>query len=285
MNETSKHEDEEPQIEPSPENSVPTLENKEELGSKEAIEEVKNWVKKTVQEWHDKVNPDYIFVTETAGVPYGYVLKKTWENAYPDEECPDFYRIDPGATRERTDDWVEKDERKDKGIKKYFQKRIKKDNAKIIVFDEGGGDFIENSFSRAGSIGRTAIEIRDAYRDFIDKKEGEIWIAHGAPEKSGEEFILGMIKSGNPGEPDYREIFKRPTSKLFGSRSSYRGESEDEKLINDSNRKKGEHTLVGGIVKHPGQRKRAIEFVKQLRKIGKEAGEELHIELEKEREE
>lgn len=66
-----------------------------------------------------------------------------------------------------------------------------------------------------------------------------------------------------------------------------RSYSDDEALIFDEELKRifdeGNYTLAGRIVKHPEQRKKAIAFVKKLRKIGEGAGKELYAELGKEK--
>ena len=43
-------------------------------------------------------------------------------------------------------------------------------------------------------------------------------------------------------------------------------------------------TLAGKIVKNPEQKKRAMKLIDELKRIGKEAGEELKTELKKEQE-
>ena len=60
-------------------------------------EKIKEWAMELVESWHDNINPDYIFVTDTSAVRYGYVLKEAWKKAYPDEKAPVFYRINPMA--------------------------------------------------------------------------------------------------------------------------------------------------------------------------------------------
>ena len=85
-----------------------------------------------------------------------------------------------------------------------------------------------------------------------------------------------------------------PTSKFFSiDKRPNRPYSDDELLLlnqsssDDLDRliEEGNFTLAGRIVKHPEQRKRAIDFVKRLKKLGREAGEELGDELEKRKEE
>lgn len=281
------------------EKGEPQLNNDETLpieteteNQEQAEREIREWAKKTVQEWHNKVNPDYVFVTETAGVPYGYVLKEAWKAAYQDENRPDFYRIDPRAIPPRSGiggRTRRHDVKIDAGIKKYFQKRIKKDNANIIVFDEGANSDLRDSFDSVDSRGLSGLEIKEAYNSFVEKSEGKIWVTGGYPKTLGQKFLFGAEKTGGgtASEADYPRNFKRPTSRLYGNKSPYREQSQDEKIARNGEtytrrpKENQDYTLTGAIVKHPEQKKRAMEFVKELKRIGKEAGEELRTELEK----
>ena len=75
-----------------------------------------------------------------------------------------------------------------------------------------------------------------------------------------------------------------PTSKLFALLSSHpytqRKPTADELLVSREDlvkmAKEGKFTLTGRIVKDLEQRKRAIEFVEELKVIGREAGIELN---------
>lgn len=270
----------------------------EQIAEQEKIEaerQIREWAKATIQEWHEKAGPDYVFVTETAAVPYGYVLKEAWKAAYSGEPRPSFYRIDPRAVRDRKSIDSEKREKFDKSIKNYFQKRIKKDDANIIVFDESGSDG-ENQLKlcdlneewRYQLRGGTSLElavagIHNGYNNYLDKREGKIWTEWSGPSGSAKEFMEGKVAIYE-GEEYKSTTFNRPTSRIFGTKSPYRPYSEDEKLLEKEKRRQGrEFTLTGAIVKHPEQRRRAMDFVKELRRIGKEAGEELRAELEKEK--
>ena len=124
------------------------------FGDQEAKDIIK-WAETLVKQWHDDIKPDYIFLTETKGVPAGYVIKETWKQAYPTEDVPQFFKINPGApivygrkmvwnspiTRFGNGKWEEKeivpDKQSDRKISKYITDRVKKDNSRIIVFDEG----------------------------------------------------------------------------------------------------------------------------------------------------
>jgi len=287
----------------------------------QAEKEVRDWAKKTVQEWHDKVVPDYIFVTETAGVSFGYVLKETWKEAYGGEKTPEFRRIDPKSMYPmyNTEEYFDlSDEEKNakrrlayeaycRGVRKYFERRIKKDDAKIIVFDEAThdrslvrqderGDYSGGSLSDAASWVSSAYSEDYDYGKILHYKPADIWTVSSHPKNSGNSMLL----YGGYFFPEIKEwkswMSNRPTSKSFanytktlaGTISSSRSKSADElkirrkileKLLEDD-----QFTLAAKIVKEPEQRKRAIKFVDELKRIGQEAGKELLAELQNKRE-
>ena len=90
--------------------------------------------------------PKYIFLTDTSAIPFGYELKASWKYAYPGEEAPQFYRVDPKALRYMmyvSKKFEEGDETKKeealkfrKEIADFFGKRIKNQKDKILVYDE-----------------------------------------------------------------------------------------------------------------------------------------------------
>ena len=296
---------EEPESEPEPDKSegVPAEEITTTEANVEIIQaekEVRDWAKKTVQEWHDKVAPDYIFVSETSAIPHGYVLKEVWKGAYPDEECPRFYRIDPKATKPiyRGDENKEKRIKIRKGFdagrKNYFDRRITKDSAKIIVFDEGN-DMPLDQYS--GRSIEHAVSIVEDGTKLIGKKAEHVWGTKGDEGTKGQNILGGgTLHKGELGYPDiyYSDC---PTYKLFAffdwqPVSSGRGLSRDELLASSKTENgeleqmilDGKFTYAGGIVKEPEQRKRAIKFVDELKRIGQEAGKELFQELQNKKE-
>ena len=117
--------------------------------------------------------------------------------------------------------------------------------------------------------------VHKAY-DYVDKKEGEIWVGLTSPAGTKADELL-------EGKGANKES-KRPTSKLFGPKSIYRQRSDDEKIADNRVQTRTGYTLAGRIVKHPEQRKRAIKFVDELKRIGQEAGRELFAELQRKRE-
>lgn len=125
----------------------------EKIFSDYEAKKIEEWAVKIVESWHDDIKPDYIFLTETSATPAGYVLKETWQQAYPKENLPKFLRINPTASLvtgektiigpgyERGDIRNKKEkineEEANKFISEYISNTITKTNPRIIVFDEG----------------------------------------------------------------------------------------------------------------------------------------------------
>jgi len=96
--------------------------------------------------WKDKLkrqlelihvcNPKYIFLTESAAISNGYILKEAWKKAYPDEKPPIFYRVNPRA--DIFSNSYPPSSKKKKIVEDFFKKRIKDRDAGIMIYDEMG---------------------------------------------------------------------------------------------------------------------------------------------------
>jgi hypothetical protein len=271
---------------------------KEQLTPQE-IEKIKNWAMKIVEQWHDEIQPEHIFLTETSAIPYGYILKGVWKNAYQGEQTPKFHRIDPvflGATTDAR-------ERSRPKTRPYLNEIIDKPNVKVIVFDEGAVTdsnsknhdyFIEQydgemetvtfkEHPHTRSLMRTIKEIYLALKE----KNPIIWGSSQAiPEilEGTEGGVYGSNKmKGNPKDDWWVFKSRKPTSKPWQSRDRYDSYSEDMLFQNLSGYAGSQQPKINGyIVKHPEQRKRAIDYINELQELGREAGEELRAKLEKE---
>ncbi len=292
----------------------------------EEIKRIKDWAGRVVKQWHDEVKPDYIFLTETSAIPFGYVLKEAWKTAYNDEEIPKFYRVDPSFLMNTFGPGMKDDNpyyiKEEAILKEHFNALITKNNPNIIVFDEGG--------IISGNLGSRD---QKSYDDFLyrytdeDKKEDKSNrapvfrdIMHTRSQRIVMKYLDVLLKDKNPSiygsqqaitevlrgeevECDIGEKEKeftpfkwetkmiknrKPTSKPYSSRD--RDIRTQDMII--QNLSGGHHInkfdhpkIKGRIVKHPEQRKRAIEYVNELQELGREAGEELRVELEKKKEE
>jgi hypothetical protein len=125
-------------------------------------EELRKSFGKTISEWHDKIKPKYIFLTETSATPLRYLIKEAWRTAYPNEVLPKFYRIDPESIN--TYDIKGISEMQD-----YISKRATDKNANVIVFDEAG-------FSGTGkSVRRVRDNLSGTGPRFGRGQEGEVY--------------------------------------------------------------------------------------------------------------
>jgi|SRR3989344_1599271 len=287
----------------------------------ESQDKIKKWAEGVVRQWHDDVKPDYIFLTETSAVPYGFVLKEAWKKAYGRENSPKFYRINPRtplimnvldsnqassnidymekvrgylkARHKLTNPYIKK-------LTNFVKDRIHKENPRIIVFDEGrvmdkertDENYMGKLFKfpnkahlpkeTEGIGNRSLIASVNFLYEMLNKDSPTIFgsqqavsaLLEGAKEEQGHYNRSGqlIVKS------------RKPTSKFWGT--SYIGRDEQSEDETRSYRKKNSgryDELRGSIVKHPEQRKRAIAYVRELKEIGREAGEELHTELEQEK--
>ena len=258
----------------------------------EDLEKTKKWAQYLVKQWHSK-DPDYIFLTESSAVLYGYPLKEAWKKAYPNEKPPAFYRMDPGALSHRSGkNRKSKLSGENTEESEYFRKRIKKKNPNIIVYDEGSNEhdksmkefslYSKNNklndrymFNRSWNTEGAASRVARFIHEFLEDNElnGEIYASRQSNS---------VIRTGSLGKGQKSKFSKNPTSQ-FSGRKSDRPMSEDEASQNEQNFFRRKTKLTGTIVKHPEQRKRAMAYVKELKEIGKEAGEELakQIGLEK----
>jgi hypothetical protein len=267
--------------------------------SQESQEKIKIWAEGVVRQWHDDVKPDYIFLTETGAIPYGFVLKETWKKAYGRENAPKFYRVDPVP--------LIRDEEKDGGhISKFFTSRIKKESPRILVFDEGNArdgkwsssteeDFLKTTLKRysPSDIGRAgASSLYAVMKKLYNSLENQDPIIWGSQQAVGDILLNAEETNLQYKARIHENIFLRllahigyplglrsrsPTSK--GEKSNPRYRTEDELF---SAKRIPFEKIRGNIVKQPKQRRRALDYVRDLKEIGREAGEELHTELEQE---
>jgi len=265
--------------------------------------DAKEWIKDAVAKMRN-LHPDYIFLTETGAVPYGYALKGAWKKAYPNEPLPRFYRIEKymissGQTYHLPNRTTNEQRSANiNGERRYFEKRIKKGNARIIVFDEGSGvgpmgtfrkkssvasdygetgmvDEQEHPLSSTSTLGIVTKEIIDSLEN-VGRKDAEVFAMRG-----GDMYIhvSRNIKVGDT------LLSRRPTSRLLQA-GHFDGADSDPKIESDSDavrERTGKGLFTGSITKDNVRRKRAIVYIKELKYLGKEAGEEIRQERQTKR--
>jgi len=327
--------------------SETSAEKKYRVMTPENIESYKEFAKAKIQLWHDKVDPKYVFLTETSSVPFGWLFKETWKAMYPGEEVPKFYRIEAHKNEnmlynmlrhfhENKEDW-DKEKGRHTTFKKYIQSRIKDKEAPVIVYDETernpeleegqawdrkGGSLKRADDPEASSLRNEALEkARTLLGEFGDLKN--LWTDQGIPDQKGKyggKIYLGdyvrispeekeeiLIKRGGYTKPgqffeeigipaaeydkqglpsDTDQAFRRAQDLAEQEKRSgpiYVKPTRKSKTIKGGNIK-GEQKFTGSTEKDPELRKRALDYIHDLKLVGKEAGEELRAELEKQKE-
>ncbi len=258
-------------------------------------------LKELVKMWHE-IRPDYILLTETSAVPYGYAIKEAWKTAYPNEEYPTFYRIESWTERSHVVEFVEPENDIDTminnqdahspdlpvlnmmkiGITNYLKERIQKSDAKIIIFDQYNKPMKPrrlNGNNGGKTISGVARELHKSY------PEAQLYYA-------GVGIFHDEVNFGRSGYPIDK---KHPRVTLKRNVISKKKEHTLSSLRQAGNRidplanetgdsirqeifEKG-YRPVGKMLKDPKRRKEALKYIHDLKEIGKIAGEELHTKL------
>jgi len=197
------------------------------------INEIKKEANEIIKKWH-KIKPDYVFLSESAAVPFGYLFKEIWKKAYPSEKPPIFYRMDPVGTVNLSE----------KDLAQNMKKRIKKLNPRILVFDEGDGyskskfwRFFKKSSKEQYDSGpeekpkegpphmSTKVSMAREISFYLQKAkgDGEIYISEEFIKPVYDKQFLSELK-GRGEELEVKS--RRPTSKFFTSAA--RSYTEDE---------------------------------------------------------
>jgi len=246
-----------------------------------------------------KFNPKYIFLTETSALPVGYAFKEAWKKAYPGETLPAFYRIEPKRLRtfemdirdrQAIDDKIcfttsyvpssEELNQERKKIEDFFKKRIKDKNAPILVWDEdtvsgGSPGIVREILTNPETYGLNP-EIKcknvktvacgnylNAPCQYDDKYKAKI-----LEDTFGfKNFLFAPVTKKHAGT---HRSTNRDIPYTRGEAIQLRGQIKRESVrcIHFPNREREEYHL---------KPKDAVQLYK---KIGREAGEELHQELE-----
>lgn len=227
-----------------------------------------------IQDMHAK-NPKYILLNDTSATAWGLVLKEAWKQAYPSEEIPKFYRVDP-----RVLEGIPNSEKSRQAWKDYLEKRGMKETDKIIDFDEecAGGrsanrvrEAFENESGLYGAHHYTNIEYMYCDAGWMDRKDGKLVLPVDPTDLSKKQ----------PGFQRYRisgGIGVDPAIKTEGTEG---GKFRLSTKITKSLRAPPLEPLkfTGNLIRHPsGEYK---EIYREIKLFGKEIGEELHAKLQK----
>ena len=256
----------------------PEKDKKYKVMTPEEVASYKEWVKQKIKQWRNEFRPDYIAVTETTATPLGFLIKSAWKEAYTDESTPRFLRVDPIQIRNNLDSIdrairvyrmqhenatkAEVEEEFKRVKAKYFEKYFKSiscfphdEKTRLLALDECSEE----------SADRVATLIRDGWNLTGDNIKAEGSMPEG--------YIIAPAASF-PRDYNLEDGRVRPTVKR----------SSNSKNPTSLNIDMG-YNLRGRIV--PGKKyiASARAFINDIKLAGREAGQELRVELEKESDE
>jgi len=218
-------------------------------------------LKELVVRLHDLDKPDYIFLHETSATPYGYLIKEAWKRAYGGEPTPKFFRIDPrifgGRIYGNPIEYADKDIRENysEKLREYFEKRIRKKDAKIVIFDE-------NTYS-----GKSLIKTSEAIKQFLLSKS-----THARPLEKIKIYHNG---ASSEGYEDYISDEGIPSAvgkvRLHGD--------EYFKVTERGNGLR----FTAQMIKSRLKRKIARDYIHDLKIAGRELGDHISVENQKRR--
>lgn len=216
-----------------------------------------------IRYWHDEFKPDYVFLTETTAVPIGYVFKAAWETAYPNEELPKFFRVDPKAMGHRSN--AKDFSGYEKKLEDFLSKRIDKENPKIAIFDEQ-------------PVSRTSQKtVRTELARSLNINLNNIEISLWGTAIGGDEFVSGDLrglKLTTKETPSYQgkeyesEENLKFTGKIRHPRSGY---LVGEKVL-DSRRKRNVVYSEGTGRFHKVKKVNLLKVISDLKLLGKKSG-------------
>ena len=231
-------------------------------------------LRKTVRFWHDEIKPDYIFLNETRATPFGYLFKSAWKEAYPNESLPKFYRIDPRATPHYTMGESKGDEKKNnldflKRWKEFLFKRISKSDARVIVFDE--------AYSQGYSNNAIQYTIRDNLKGTC------VFTQYGAYDENSEgHSVWDWLNQQSKSEGRW------PNGRYVNEKNLSSGIKLTSKIRPDEIKSLSDLEFRGKILKTPqivfdqglqsATKRQALDYMHDLKVVGKEIGEEIRQE-------
>ncbi|MEK6928299.1 MAG: hypothetical protein AABX11_07745 [Nanoarchaeota archaeon] len=220
----------------------------------------KEWVKKAVQQLHES-KPDYIFLTESSAVPFGWTLKNAWKARYPNESVPKFFRtsITHGIDFNAHDYFS--------SFYDYFDKRVADKSKKVLIFDEYDKD--NNGLNGA------VYRVKDGIENTIKSENNTLRKNVSAFRTAGFKNILTF--SGGYGL----------SKQVYGGQQSLDWIKEKEKItgkklyVKPTGKNYDLPDLGGRIEKDPILKRRALDYIHDLKLAGKESGIEARQEFEK----
>lgn len=253
-------------------------------------------LKKLLELWHEII-PDYILLTETSAIPYGYAIKEAWKAAYPNENPPEFYRIESWTERahivefgEHVDNDIDtliENSSPDspdlpvlrnmkEGVANYFKNRIKKDNAKILMFDQYDKPIEPRMWHeqqrKDGTLFGVGHELHKAYPEAqlyyagvngskLDFGRGGYPISKAHPRVTLKRNVLSIEKTS---------MLDRPGNRIDPLAVDTKENIKNEIL------EKG-YRPFGRMLKDSERRQEALQYIRNLKEFGQIAGKEFNL--------
>jgi hypothetical protein len=252
------------------------------------FQEYRKWATEKVRLWHDRIKPDYILLTETTATPLGWLLKETWKSKYPNERVPKFFRSDIGNKR-NGDESISRFYSGDNPLgESYLSARKIDKKKKILVFDEmdksksfrkrkGPIEFVKNGTAlydrdtknplqskisaQCETLGRNVIAL-----DSIGCKN--IWTDAGMPDGYAPKFMTEL----NPySDQEYSHSYLGDINPEKGRslKGAYIKPTRKQDLNSEQRDYRIKNPYVGFLEKDPSLRKRALDFIHDLKAAGK----------------
>ncbi|MDQ7815147.1 MAG: hypothetical protein RDU25_05085 [Patescibacteria group bacterium] len=263
-------------------------------------------LKRLLSEWHD-IRPDYVFLTETSSVPYGYAIKEAWKTAYPDEKAPVFYRLESwtehdhaidvnpflfqgGGIDRRTDGVFPEDpelpilEKIQEGITRYLKDRIKSDAARIIIFDEYDKPITPRQISHPDEM-TWSRSLRGPTKEMMKSFPNIDLYYAGINDYGVSHSSMDFGRFNHPVKKQYprvtlkRNVDSAKKKKRMADPPPWNNlDSLEEKTTEEIRREileKG-YRPFGRMIKDPERRKEALQYISDLKEIGRIAGREFY---------
>lgn len=254
-------------------------------------------LKRLISQWHG-LKPDYIFLSETSSIPYGYAIKQAWKEAYPNEDLPRFYRIESWTEKGHIAGLPATDEEKvlqtriQLGIDKFLNKRVIKKDATILLFDEYDKPMSPHRISSPSDAGGGTF--KGPAKEIMERFPGAKLYYAGTNGLSLDfgRFSFPTFKYSRvtlKRNVDYAHRIRTsgqltPKSKKTGRSMAFIEPLENvprEQIV--QNILKQGYNPTGRTIKDPKRRKMALQYIQELKEIGEESGRELRAELEKQK--
>ena len=236
------------------------------------ISNLRDFTREKIRALH-KIKPDYVFLNETSATPLGFVLKAAWKEAYPNEKCPTFYRVDPRVMPDfpRKRDGlgnhspkVIRDPRYLERVQDFFRARIKKANAKVVVVDE---------YSESGDSLRA---VKDAIVRFTGVNGDNIQLVEPGNRKFEQIFKFKYPRITDKKTDQYGcspSGYRYPTEDISPEEVRFRGTMPDYKKTKGIGQLHRRYRSLHPLAE--SEDVKIKDYVHDLKLIGKLAGEEI----------